>query len=116
LRLLSVVVLSACIFVAAGCQRPPKDSVSGKVTLNGQPVMGIIRFIGSKGVEAIGPIMPDDGSYTIHNPPQGDVDVTIEAMVNQRPTQRPPVKYAKPGLLKFTVTGGKQVKDFDLTP
>jgi hypothetical protein len=28
----------------------------------------------------------------------------------------PPAKYAQPGALKFTVTGGKQTKDFELQP
>jgi hypothetical protein len=31
-------------------------------------------------------------------------------------SQSPPAKYAKPGLLKFNVTGGRQTKDFELTP
>jgi hypothetical protein len=141
-RLVSLALLSTAVLVVAGCggKSGPKNQVSGKVTLNGQPVVGTIKF-SAGGKEKSGAILGNDGAYAVEDPPMGECDVTIEPMGGDMPggikaapavtgagavkeaglvgagqSQRPPDKYRKPGLLKFNVTGGKQTKDFELTP
>jgi len=139
-RLLSLLVLSAAIVFAAGCGKAgPKNTVSGKVTLNGSPVMGDVVFVGG-GKEAKGPIL--NGEYTINDPPIGEVDVLVKGLegaagapaggLKPPPGSKgdglldgagagsavpAPAKYSQPGSLpKFTVKGGKQTHDIDLKP
>src|SRR4051794_6203038 len=131
----------ACLLTAAllasGCGGV-RNSVSGKVTFGGRPVAGMVTFVGADGKEATAPINPD-GSYTVVNPPAGQVQVVVKnfpgmAGGNQpKPNPRlpqlpgsvttaaplgvaPPAKYAAPSpALTFTVTGGRQTYDVELT-
>lgn len=127
--------LMALVFIA-GCGDPLANSVSGKVTLDGQAVSGTIRFVGANGNE-VESLLGDDGSYTVVDPPKGEVQIAITAPpdmqgdilpddapdlpdmneaagTNQIP---PPEKYSDPAKsnLTFTVTTGKQTHDIPLT-
>jgi len=53
--------------------------VSGKVTLNGQPVSGEVVFVGAGGKLSLTPIKPD-GQYEMFDPPAGKVKVAIRTM------------------------------------
>jgi hypothetical protein len=133
-RQVSFLLLFAALACLTGCPGggpgDAKNSVSGKVTLNGQPVSGMVGFIGSDGKEVPAPIKPD-GTYIVDNPPTGDVKVVVRGM--QGPSLpkgvtmqdmggpqgvQPPPKYASPATsgLTFNVTGGKQNYNIELTP
>jgi hypothetical protein len=134
-RLLLSLALCAVVF-ALGCGRGgSKDVVTGSVTLNGQGVDGTIVFVGSDGKEVNGPLL--NGKYQINNPPKGEVDVLVKGAPGARTAAvqpksappmpdggkaapagiAPPFKYAQRGNgLKFKVTGGRQEKNFELTP
>ncbi|MFO0803294.1 MAG: hypothetical protein U0791_09255 [Gemmataceae bacterium] len=136
--------LGACTFAFAllftiGCGGGGKsgsDAVTGKVTSGGQAVTGEIIFVGPDKKEAASPI-GKDGSYSIMGASKGENQVLIRAMGggSLTPLQKgdkekgavnaggggdgvtPPAKYAKPDNgLKIDVTGGKQEKNFELTP
>jgi len=68
-----VVLMSGCTGTSKGIQ----NSVSGKVTLNGDPVSGTVVFVGSDGKEAMSPISAE-GKYDIPNPPQGTVKILVK--------------------------------------
>src|SRR5947209_4907406 len=70
------VVLVAAALLASGCGGV-RNSVSGKVTLGGRPVAGMVTFVGADGKEATAPVNPD-GSYTVVNPPTGQVQVVVK--------------------------------------
>jgi len=109
------------------------------VTLDGKPVAGEISFVGTSG-EAKAPLL--DGNYTVTNPPKGECNIVIQSLtmgggpaIKPPPGMEkagggtgtlsgtgaggvpPPAKYGQPNNgLKFTVTGGKQTYDIQLTP
>jgi hypothetical protein len=115
-----------------GCVRSP-TSVSGRVTLNNEPVSGIVTFIGTGGEEASAPIAPD-GEYVLPNPPLGPCKVTVKrfpgAPTGERPKggpavtiempragPPPPARYASvDNGLQFEVKQGKQKFDIPLKP
>jgi hypothetical protein len=117
--------------VGLGCAGPNgvRDCVSGTVTLNGQPVEGMIVFI-TGGEETLAPLV--NGLYKIDNPPKGEVDIVIRGMEESAPLApprdaaavaagstgaAPPARYAAPGAIpRFKVTGGRQKLDLTLTP
>lgn len=71
-------VLSFLLPLAAGCGGG-KGSVSGTVTLDGQPLpVGNITFLPSNGPGATGPI--EDGKYSVKGVPTGQVTVTVETI------------------------------------
>jgi hypothetical protein len=77
-RLLTILLASA-VLVAAGCGgKGPKNRITGKVTLNGQPVKGRVVFIGSDGKEKEAGIGPG-GSYDLSDPPLGEVSILVKA-------------------------------------
>lgn len=95
---LSVVVLAvglSVFFSGCGDGRPEVAPVSGKVTMNGQPVpMGTIQFWPEKGRPARGTINKD-GTYTLTTFEQGDGavlgkhTVTIEAVATADNAPKP---------------------------
>src|SRR5262245_43896 len=127
------------LLLAGGCASKGKggDVVSGKVTVNGQPVQGEVVFLGEGGKQAR-TLTNAEGGYVIENPPKGELTILVRAVSIGAPppppkdvaragmdtmavspgTVSPPRKYAQPnnGLPKFTVTGGKQTHDVTLTP
>jgi hypothetical protein len=69
----------------AGCGKG-KGTVSGKVTLDGDPLpAGRILFVGDKG-EASADIK--DGQYTANNVPTGNVKVAVDTAVIRREAQQ----------------------------
>jgi hypothetical protein len=140
-----LIALLALLIVVSGCSKSgPKDVVSGKVTLNGQDVKGIIVFSGSDGKEASFPL--SGGKYSIANPPLGDVVVMVRGMMGPPGTEKPqkaekpkikgpagtttlentdtntgvdpPGKYYKKetSTLKYTLKGGRETIDIELQP
>lgn len=108
-----------------------KDSVSGKITHNGQSVAGTVTFVGADKQEHNGPIM--DGKYTVGNLPKGEYQVLVKGITpggtplvpvkGEKAAEgagaasgaAPPEKYSKPGNgLTFTSAGGEQKHDIDL--
>jgi len=73
-------LLSALVFVA-GCTTGggAKNSVTGKVTLDGKPVSGIVAFVYPDKQEVTSPIGPD-GGYSIPEPKPGTVKVVVRSM------------------------------------
>jgi hypothetical protein len=137
-RWLGLALFIAGLSFASGCgEGGPANSVSGKVTMNGEPVMGIIHFVGS-GKEATGSVGLT-GEYFVADPPLGEVSILIKSNAPPNPTTTtpppnatgampgmpsgvkgpatPPAKYADAsGGLKYTVVAGKQVHNIELTP
>jgi len=139
--------LSLSVLVwSAGCSKGAKDSVTGKVTLNGQKVAGTMTFTGPDKKSATAPINPD-GTYLVENPSKGENTITVKGfgtgpgaanpaafqppagdkgsdMLKDKTVKTdmgspPPAKYATEGPandLKFTVKGGKEKYDIDLKP
>jgi hypothetical protein len=137
----AILSLSALVLIA-GCGKS-SGNVSGKVTLDGQPLKGggTVTFQGSKGGVS-GTISPE-GSYTISNVPPGEVKITLApgmatgAVASATPgdpgkmqppkTLAPPApvlphgnipeKYTKPETsgLTYTVKSGNQTFDIPLT-
>jgi len=121
----------------SGCDKKPDEaanSVSGKVTLNGEPVLGTVVFVGADNKEAMSGIKAD-GSYSVPNPPTGQVKILVKGMGGAAPPVAtppkegggtmpkaggvaPPAKYGAVNTtdLKFEVTSGKQKHDITLTP
>ncbi len=76
-RLLAIALAFAAI-VASGCGgKGPKNSVTGKVTLNGRPVKGRLIFIGSDGKERDAGIGAG-GEYFLPDPPIGEVTILVK--------------------------------------
>lgn len=139
-RRLALCSLALAVAVAVGCggSKGSKDSVSGKVTSNNQPVSGLIEFTFSDGKMLASPLAPD-GGYSIPAPPKGDAKVAVKGLGAppgpgikagaEMPKGvdmpggvgggvQPPAKYGNPTTsgLTYTVKGGEEKKDFDLTP
>jgi len=134
--------VSLALFVGvSGCNKSsgPQNSVSGKVTLNGEPVSGLVSFIGAGKTETA-PSNPADGAYLIPNPPTGQVKITVKPMPGEEPGKKlvapkdlsgadvsgssakkgvpPPAKYGSPATsgLATEIKPGKQTYDIPLTP
>jgi hypothetical protein len=127
--------LAVVLTVIPGCSTgtPPRNSVTGKVTLNGQPVSeGLVTFHGQNGQSANGSICPD-GSYTIDDPPLGLCQITVQGAPglaygardpaehgtpaeSERRPSLVPAKYSQLGNgLRMDVTPGRHVRDLPLT-
>lgn len=132
-----VALWAAAAIALAGCGGGLPASVSGRVTLDGQPLTtGLVTFLPvASGPAAYGPVGPD-GRYSIQTGgtsglDPGDYIVTVAA--NAPPAAAPPPsggpKYAEPMLLlvtprryatketsplKATVKPGGQTLDFQL--
>jgi len=116
--------------VSAGCGRSgPRDSVSGKVTLEGKAVAGEVVFVGPGNKEVRCPIALD-GSYLVTEPTRGENAILVRGTaaprtpkgIDQLPAPAssgaaPPARYARANNgLTFQVTGGKQTHNIELTP
>ena len=119
LRTLSVLSLFVASAVSAGCgigakqQEAHPDALVGKITHNGQPVKAVtITVLGPDGTPA-GGTANDDGTYTIPNPPKGQLKFQLVAPGSGKPPF--PAKYTQPNNdLTFDYTGGKQTYDMNL--
>jgi hypothetical protein len=121
----------AALALLAGCSGgPAAGTVSGEVTLDGQPLkQGLIRFVPADGKTATadGPIA--DGKYSVAVP-AGEKKVEISAAkvvgrhkmydtpdspVVEDSVELLPARYNVRSELTYTVTKGPQEKKFDLT-
>lgn len=107
------------------------NSVSGKVTLNDQPVNGTVSFVGGDGKPFFCPTN-EAGFYMLDDTPPGKYTVTIRAMGAPPPVGNmkfelpeapkfgatPPARYADPkkSPLSFEITKGEQTFDIKLEP
>lgn len=144
-RYASLALAFSVLLWSVGCSsKGSKDSVSGKVTLNGQKVAGTVYFTGPDKKTVNTPIGPD-GSYVIENPSKGENVITVKGMgaaTGSAPASSfapvnpdkdgalmkdksgkmdmgapPPGKYATDaGGLKYTVKGGRETYNIELTP
>lgn len=138
--------LAAVVSLGLGCSGKLKNEVTGKVTLDGKAVSGNLIFVGADKKELAPILLKPDGSYTTDLPPgeytvavRGMAGVgggpapmstptTVPSGVTKMPEMpggagslggtAPPEKYADAATsgLTFKSTGGKQTKDFPLTP
>lgn len=138
LRLVLVLTFIAAVLGIAGCGKSgggAKDSVTGKVSLNGQPVSGQVIFIGSDNKEYGSPI-GTEGNYQIIGAPKGEATILVKALgATMTPGPKgpggkapempgmpatsgataPPARYGTAaGGLKITITGGEQKHDIEL--
>ncbi len=124
-------LLLAAVACAEGCAKQAnKGTVSGSVTLDGQPLpTGIIRFVPSDGGTSTADGQIKDGRFSVNVPP-GDKRVSISAqkVVGKKvASQMPgspmldvtedivPDRFNKHTTLTYTVTLGPQERDFPLT-
>jgi len=137
--LVPLVFALACLAGLGGCKKKDAadNAVSGKVTLKGAPVAGIVTFIYADGKEVNSPTNQADGTYTIFNPAPGEVKIVVKAMpgavvggpkgkesgvVKDAPTPDagkavpPPQRYtnASSSPLKYEVKAGKHTHDIPL--
>jgi hypothetical protein len=112
----------------AGCdQGPPKGTVKGTVTLEGQPVdAGVITFVPSDGNSQPEAVTITAGEYSV-TMPVGDKRVEIywapsagqvgdtATQGREQIVQRIPAKYNAQSTLTHTVVKGAARKDFALT-
>jgi len=110
--------------------------VSGKVTLDNQPVTGTITFLYPDNKELNSPLGPQ-GNYRIQDPPPGTVKIIVKGMGALTPPTKggpalpdmpgmpkgatgvePPQKYtaANSTPLTYEVKGGHQTYDIPLSP
>jgi len=135
-------VLLIALVPMLGCPSgdPAATLVSGKVTMDGQPVAGTVTFFGADNKTEVGasPIGPS-GEYSIPNPTPGPVKIVVKSMAGAAgggpliPAPKgttempktaggnqgvaPPVKYGSPTTtpLSYEVKKGKQTYDIQLT-
>jgi len=89
----SLTLLIAAI-LAAGCgEKQAANVISGKVTLDGDPVFGNVVFVSADNKEVSSPTATD-GTYRIENPPVGQVKVLVKGMPGQVTGGAPPPKDA----------------------
>jgi len=135
---LCLVLVGSCFVGASGCGGSGgKGEIKGKVTLDGQPVRGIVVFVvGDKEVSA--GTLPPDGVYAAFNVPKGAAKIKVlkdpAAMPMGGPAPPPggkapetagstsaamvppPDKYTSlDNGLTLNVTGGRQTHDIALT-
>jgi len=134
-RLLAVLLTG--VIVAAGCtNKGPANMVMGKVQYNGQPVAGMVVFIGSDGKEKSANLL--NGMYDIPDPPLGEVTILVKGSGGLKTKKAevpklkdkagsealggtadmgvdPPAKYGtKDGGIKKTVKSGVNTLNLDL--
>ena len=139
-RLWSIVGLMVATVALTGCGGAGLGEVSGKVTFQGKPLpSGRIVFFCEGGGKPVISAQIADGKYTILNAAAGTAKVTVAtfqisqvavpgAIQSPTPTDAPaaptgpyvaiPDRYKMPDTsgLTYTVTAGRQTKDFELTP
>jgi hypothetical protein len=135
------------LLAVAGCSGSSgsDNTLSGKVTLNGQPVGGLVVLVGTDGKEQPAISTNPNGTYTAADVPRGKYTVLVKPFPDAEPGKfpvagvepgklprdvpagtvprlssrgvTPPVKYAKGDTgLTVTVTAGPQTYDIPLSP
>lgn len=118
-------LLTLCAILLAGCgsgDRPPLGSVSGTVTVNGEPFSGVIvSFMPDKGRPATG-MTDDNGRYTLEyvqgvkGCKTGPNKVVFFAPTGGTMSHSIPRKYQSESELAADVKSGSNTFDFDLKP
>ena len=116
------------VLFVAGCNTgPPKGTVKGTVTLDGEPVDGgVITFVPADGNSQPEAVPITAGEYSVTMPvgdkrveiywaPRGGQTVDTATQGREQIVQRIPAKYNAPSILTHTVTKGEARKDFALT-
>ena len=116
------------ILLLTGCdQGPPKGTVKGTVTLDGQLVDGgVITFVPSDGNSQPEAVQITGGEYSVTMPvgdkrveiywaPSGGQAADTASQGREQIVQRIPAKYNAQSTLTHTVTKGEARKDFALT-
>jgi len=123
--------VALCLFASlllAGCdQGPPKGTVKGSVTLDGQPVDGgVITFIPADGNSQPEAVTIAGGQYTVTMPlgekrveiywaPSGGEAADTANQGREQIVQKIPTKYNSQSTLKHTVVKGEAHQDFPLS-
>jgi len=123
-------VLVAAVLAAAGCGEGSTSTVTGTVTLDGQPLQeGVVRFVPADGKGQTASAEVKDGKFTA-TLPKGEMRVEFSAPKVVRQTKMYdtpdspvvdetvellPARYNVQSTLKITVKGGSQSEKFDLT-
>jgi hypothetical protein len=139
-RWLAVFVLMPAVLLLSGCGSVATGDVSGKVTYQGKALpSGRITFVCEGGDKPVFTSEIKDGQYLIQKAAVGSARVAVETFQFKKveipgapksstlpgsdaPPPGPyvpiPQKYRVPDSsgLTYTITKGKQTKDFDLTP
>jgi len=134
---LALLIVSLAGVSGCGGQKGPKNSVSVKVTVNGEPAVGIVAFVGQDNKEVASTPIKPDGTYQFDDPPPGKVKVLVKGMLGSTPLvapksggpelpsmpgamkgATPPPKYGQANTtpLTFEITSGKQTFDIPMTP
>jgi hypothetical protein len=128
-RCIGYCLLCCCILTAACNKKSNRSTVSGSVTLDGQPLKsGVIRFVPVDGATATADSMVTDGKFSASVPP-GEKKVSISAPKvtgTRRMYETPdsptidvteellPKRYNAQSELTLKVESGAQSKDFAL--
>jgi hypothetical protein len=109
--------------LVVGCGGEETGTITGKVIFQGQPLPeGIVSFVTQKGYVATGRI--HEGEYSVKEVPVGPARITVRQIVDslaKNPksslVKEIPLRYrsADDSGLKYTVVGGAQTHDFELT-
>jgi hypothetical protein len=125
-----LVALASCLLAGlAGCDRGPAvGTVTGKITVDGQPVDGgLIRMVPVDGNSQPADSVVTAGNYSITMPvgekrveifwaPGGGGKIdTASQGAEKAIVQRVPAKYNTESTLVYTVEQGQAVKDFALS-
>ena len=119
-------LLSSLVLGTTGCGgTSASNEVSGTVKFKGAVIPGgSITFVSQNDPKVrVSAIINLEGNYLIPAAPEGNVKVGIEASrssgsFGKQTHVNVPPKYRDPTTsgVTYTVTSGKQTKDFDLTP
>jgi hypothetical protein len=124
-------ILLPAMLVLAGCGHSKVAEVSGTITYDGKPLQeGAIVFFPADGNGPTSGSVIQDGKYVAQKVWVGDAKIQITSPkdtgikkkvydTQDSPevsitTELLPAKYNSASELKYTVTSGKQIKDFDL--
>ena len=128
-RLPCCLLLLIAVACADGCgKQANKGTVSGSVTLDGQPLpTGIIRFVPADGGTSTADGQIKDGRFSVSAPPgEKRVSISAQKVIGKKASQMPgspmldvteeivPARFNVQTTLTYTVTVDSQQKDFDL--
>jgi hypothetical protein len=118
-------VLGRCLLalILAGCAGETVGTITGTVTFKGRPLPdGIVSFVTDKGQVVTGRFR--GGNYILEKVPVGPVRITVRQIVDPLAqnakasgVQEIPLRYrsADDSRLTYTVVGGRQTHDLELT-
>lgn len=126
-RVIPALGILVCLGWLGGCGSggPPSGTVSGKVTLNGQPLSaGVVVFTNSAAGVGASASLDERGIYHLPSIPAGSYDVAIQPPPPPPPEEMPQVRPKSPipdpfrdpetSPLKATINQGQNTADFPL--